>query len=1076
MLHDLSCGTAGLLFDMTRLLFPPGPAFLEQAAVSAWHFLDHCGPLAAAAHVVVPTAAQIPGVRAALDAAARAGGTPRLLPRVVTLGHWLQDLPPDLETDPVPVRSHAARLLSVQQAIRSQEWLRASFGAQTEAAAWGLAQTLLSISDELSARWLEDAAVRDDDEMPGDDRAELLQGALERTYAHLSARFLGQEAQIVLAFWQQLSGPDDPLPARRRALQRLAATIDGPVIWIAPTPPVPVEAVFLARAAEQVPTLEIGYDWSGGADDVSPDWYGTLLALWPEARRAPDVGRDAGEGEDGFADADHDDPDARYGDDDCRDGDGPGMGTGRGTRAPVRHATLPDTLPAQRPSVRVIGSARFEDEAIAAADQLVAWLNEGRRHVALVAHDRIVARRVRALLARAGAPVRDETGWKLSTTRAAAALMRWFDVLARDGDTGALLDLLKSPFCLPDAPHRGAAIALIERQIRRETITGGWQRLRHLLPARQDEREAADDAAPTAGGPPAAHAAGEPASARAAGQAGTSQAAAPAAGARAAQAAGAVARGGLAHVDADTDANAARAEREVRAAARAIIAQLADEAAQWPRGHAQQPLSVWLTRLDATLDALAMREALAADDAGRQMLDALARLAELSDDETGAHATLAQHEFRAMLSAILESVAYKEPSEPSTSRITILPLNGARMRRFDGVVVVGCDDAQLPSSAAELMFFSNQMRRELDLEDREARFAQQARDLAEVLLNNDDVVLTWQRVGARGEPHHVSGWIERLSACCRRAGAPIEASAAPRAFDAEARPARMPAPSAPERVPARWSAAAYNMLRRCPYQFFAGRMLGLAGLEDMSDDLEKRDIGTLLHRVLHRYHQEMRERDERDNERRLARLREISEHEFGALIRDDGNALGYYWRWREVLPSYVQWQAAREAEGWHWQGGEIDVSVDIAMEDGVPLRLTGRIDRIDAGADGSRAVLDYKTQSALRLRKKAGDVEEDCQLPFYGLLRADAHAGSWVALEGAKKGGRESAGQQREVDLPDFDAAVDHLARQLRQDVIRLRRGAKLAAFGDASACTYCEARGLCRKGFWESTALPDLT
>ncbi|QET01243.1 recombinase RecB [Cupriavidus pauculus] len=1003
---------------MTRLLFPPGPAFLEQAAVSAWHFLDHCGPLAAAAHVVVPTAAQIPGVRAALDAAARAGGAPRLLPRVVTLGHWLQDLPPDLETEPLPVRSHAARLLSVQQAIRSQEWLRASFGAQTEAAAWGLAQTLLSISDELSARWLEDAAVRDDDEIPGDDRAELLQGALERTYAHLSTRFLGQEAQIVLAFWQQLSGPDDPLPARRRALQRLAATIDGPVIWIAPTPPVPVEAVFLARAAEQVPTLEIGYDWSGGADDAVPDWYGTLLALWPEARRAPDV--EEGE-EDGYADAG---PDFRDGDE---RGPVTGMDMGTGTRAAARHATLPDILPAQRPSVRVIGSARFEDEAIAAADQLVAWLNEGRRHVALVAHDRIVARRVRALLARAGAPVRDETGWKLSTTRAAAALMRWFDVLARDGDTGALLDLLKSPFCLPDAPHRGAAIALIERQIRRETITGGWQRLRHLLPAREDEREAAGDGASAA--------------------------------------------------DADAaDADAARAEREARAAARAIIAQLADEAAQWPRGHAQQPLSVWLARLDAMLDALAMREALAADDAGRQMLDALARLAELPGDETGAHATLAQHEFRAMLSAILESVAYKEPSEPSTSRITILPLNGARMRRFDGVVVVGCDDAQLPSSAAELMFFSNQMRRELDLEDREARFAQQARDLAEVLLNNDDVVLTWQKVGARGEPHHVSGWIERLSACCRRAGAPIEASAAPRAFEAEARPARMPAPSAPERVPARWSAAAYNMLRRCPYQFFAGRMLGLAGLEDMSDDLEKRDIGTLLHRVLHRYHQEMRDRDERDNERRLARLREISEHEFGALIRDDGNALGYYWRWREVLPSYVQWQAAREAEGWHWQGGEIDVSVDIAMEDGVPLRLTGRIDRIDAGADGSRAVLDYKTQSALRLRKKAGDVEEDCQLPFYGLLRADAHAGSWVALEGVKEGGREPAGQQREVDLPDFDAAVDHLARQLRQDVIRLRRGAKLAAFGDASACTYCEARGLCRKGFWESTALPDLT
>ncbi|MFP3740634.1 hypothetical protein, partial [Burkholderia sp. SIMBA_019] len=86
-------------------------------------------------------------------------------------------------------------------------------------------------------------------------------GALQRTYAHLSERFLGQEAQIVLAFWQMLSGPDDPLPARRRALQRLAQQVAGPVVWIGPTPPEPVEARFLAQAAEQVPTLEVGYDW-----------------------------------------------------------------------------------------------------------------------------------------------------------------------------------------------------------------------------------------------------------------------------------------------------------------------------------------------------------------------------------------------------------------------------------------------------------------------------------------------------------------------------------------------------------------------------------------------------------------------------------------------------------------------------------------------------------------------------------------------------------------------------------------------------------------------------------------------
>lgn len=922
--------------------------------------------------MVVPTAAQIPGVRQALDAAARAAGRPRLLPRVLTLGHWLLDLPPD----GTPVRSHAARLLAVQQAVRGQDWLRRAFGAQNETAAWGLSQTLLAICDELNARWLEDAAIRDDDEIDGDDRAGLLQGALERTYSHLSERFLGEEARIVLAFWQALSGPDDPLPARRRALRELSQQLRGPVIWIAPTPPTPLEAAFLRDAAELVPVLQVGYDWTGQGE-ADTDWYQTLLALWPEARIASDT----------------DDADAA-------------------SPLPAMPA-----LPPQRPAIRVVGSARFEDEAAAAAAQLVQWLNEGRRNVALVAHDRVVARRARALLARAGAPVRDETGWKLSTTRAAAALMRWFDLLVRDGDTAALLDLVKSPFCLPEVAERGAAIALLERQVRREGITGGWARLRQLFGSEPTTVPQASAGEEDAGEAP-------------------------------------------------------------RRAARGLIALLADEAARWPRGLAQHPLATWLERLDGMLDTLGMRTALAADDAGSQLLDALARLQELPQDETGGHATLSRGEFRAMLAALLESVAYKEPSASGPARITILPLNGARMRRFEGVVIVGCDDAQLPSSAAELMFFSNQMRRELDLEDREARFAQQARDLAEVLLNNADVVMTWQRYGSRGEPHHVSGWIERLAACCTRSGVSIEANAAPQAHETFAVARGMPAPeAAAELVPVRWSAQAYNMLRRCPYQFFAGRMLGLAGLETVSDELEKREIGEHLHRVLLRYHKDLQARRERgetfSEEQRLARLREISDDVFGALMAEDGNAIAYYRRWREVLPSYVAWQSAREAEGWFWRGGELDAGIDLPMPDGQPLRLTGRIDRLDQGPDGAHAVLDYKTQSATRLKRKLAEVEEDCQLPFYGLLRADAVGGSWVSLEGARDG---APAAQREVGLPDFEAAVTWLERQMRNDVMRLRQGAKLPAFGDASACLYCTARGLCRKGFWESTAVPVLT
>ena len=65
--------------------------------------------------------------------------------------------------------------------------------------------------------------------------------------------------------------------------------------------------------------------------------------------------------------------------------------------------------------------------------------------IALLALDRRLARRVNALLARLGLPVRDEAGWLLSTTRAAASLQAVFEVLDAQAGSDALLDLLKQP-------------------------------------------------------------------------------------------------------------------------------------------------------------------------------------------------------------------------------------------------------------------------------------------------------------------------------------------------------------------------------------------------------------------------------------------------------------------------------------------------------------------------------------------------------------------------------------------------------------------------------------------------------
>jgi ATP-dependent helicase/nuclease subunit B len=105
-----------------------------------------------------------------------------------------------------------------------------------------------------------------------------------------------------------------------------------------------------------------------------------------------------------------------------------------------------DTSPASPPngSVALHAAQDAEDEAQRAASCVLAHLAAGRSPVALVAQDRVLTRRVHAMLGQTGVTLSDETGWKLSTTRAAASLMSLLRALVWDASTDAVLDWLKN--------------------------------------------------------------------------------------------------------------------------------------------------------------------------------------------------------------------------------------------------------------------------------------------------------------------------------------------------------------------------------------------------------------------------------------------------------------------------------------------------------------------------------------------------------------------------------------------------------------------------------------------------------
>ena len=125
----------------------------------------------------------------------------------------------------------------------------------------------------------------------------------------------------------------------------------------------------------------------------------------------------------------------------------------------------------------------FEDEAQRCAAQVLALLAEsemGAAPIALIAQDRVLVRRVRALLARYAVPLLDETGWRLSTTRAGATLASLLRAAAPRASTDDWLDWLKA--CPPAAGLRS-----LEASVRRQ----GWARADAVDPSTLPEAAAA---------------------------------------------------------------------------------------------------------------------------------------------------------------------------------------------------------------------------------------------------------------------------------------------------------------------------------------------------------------------------------------------------------------------------------------------------------------------------------------------------------------------------------------------------------------------------------------------------------
>jgi ATP-dependent helicase/nuclease subunit B len=269
------------------------------------------------------------------------------------------------------------------------------------------------------------------------------------------------------------------------------------------------------------------------------------------------------------------------------------------------------------------------------------------------------------------------------------------------------------------------------------------------------------------------------------------------------------------------------------------------------------------------------------------------------------------------------------------------------------------------------------------------------------------------------------------------------------------------------------SASGYEALRRCPYQFFTQQLLGLRQEQELEQDPDHSDWGTLVHATLKAFHDARLAQPDADASAQLATC---AEAEMQTLMQQysAGNAaqlLPYRHSWPQLAAHYLAWLAQDESTDWRYAQGEylpeprpqLTLSAPEA-----PLPLTGRIDRLDRNAAGQLRVIDYKTGSSDKLKKLSKTPLEDTQLPFYALLLGEQQA----QLDSALYLAVNEKDQAEEISQQHWQDAATALQTGMQSDFNRIYAGAPMAALGhEEKACQYCEARGLCRKGQWQPSA-----
>ena len=312
-----------------------------------------------------------------------------------------------------------------------------------------------------------------------------------------------------------------------------------------------------------------------------------------------------------------------------------------------------------------------------------------------------------------------------------------------------------------------------------------------------------------------------------------------------------------------------------------------------------------------------------------------------------------------------------------------------------------------------------------------------------------------------------------------------------------------------------FSATQLETYARCPFLFFAQRLLSINPLHDPDADESALERGNLIHNALYhffseRVHDGSFDRVTPDNlEAARPRLRAITRRE-----ADDLGLQGFFWE--QELERLLGREDEEGREGllmrflrleseatdpadpahfelsfgsYHDQGPSDRLSTSTPYvisgpEEGDSVRLFGKIDRVDRTPDGRFAIYDYKTGQV----PSVADIGRGLhlQIPLY-LLAAESllhdqglrqgTAGAYYQLRDLENCGRKGlfgdrsqrgqvyAAQGRGLPEPEIFRQLIEQTRDFALSYARsMRRGFfHVTRQSPAKACTYCAYRQTCR-------------